>query len=186
MFRWRRFTSLPRIRVARFRCAPTFTETPFRLPAALIIRTSRAKARRIIYVNQVIPFGDSTAQLVDSGAASANAAAQLSSANTKSGGGSPNVYAGNGSVVFDAPTLISGPIGQPPLLAAEGGVEAATSQPGWQLAGIGDYNGDGSADLLSLRSDGLLRIDMLDSAGAALNWYIPGQLTPGWHIVGTG
>jgi hypothetical protein len=54
------------------------------------------------------PVTGSTAQLVDTAPASANAAAQLSSANTKSGGGAPNVIAEAGV------TLIAGPINTPP------------------------------------------------------------------------
>jgi hypothetical protein len=71
------------------------------------------------------------------------------------------------------------------LMAAPGGVEA-TSVPEWRLVGIGDFNGDGVADVLSLRNDGLLRIDTFNSAGEATNWYIPGQLEAGWQIVGIG
>ncbi|MEY2503224.1 MAG: hypothetical protein QOI07_3561, partial [Verrucomicrobiota bacterium] len=63
-----------------------------------------------------------------------------------------------------------------------GGVETAT----WRLVGIDDFNGDGADDLLSLRSDGLLRIDTANSAGELTNWYIPGQLQAGWHIIGIG
>src|SRR5262249_36782952 len=74
-----------------------------------------------------------------------------------------------------------------PLLAALGGVEAAPADvPQWQLAGIGDFNGDGSADLLSLRNDGLLRVDTLNAGGELTNWYIVGRLQAGWQIAGIG
>jgi hypothetical protein len=53
------------------------------------------------------PVAGSTAQLVNT-TASGSASAQLSSGNTKSGGGAPNVYADPGV------TLIAGPINSPP------------------------------------------------------------------------
>ncbi|HEX2255175.1 MAG TPA: Ig-like domain-containing protein, partial [Afifellaceae bacterium] len=71
-----------------------------------------------------------------------------------------------------------------PLLAAEGGVAAASAElKQWQLAGAGDFNGDGSADLLSLRGDGLLRIDAIEG-GQITNWHILGQLGAEWQIAG--
>ena len=45
-----------------------------------------------------------------------------------------------------------------PLLAADGGVEAAQ----WHVAGIGDFNGDGLADALVLRDDGLLGVGTIN------------------------
>jgi len=53
-----------------------------------------------------------------------------------------------------------------------GAQSAALSNPAigqWKLAALGDFNGDGTRDLLPLQQDGLLRIDVLNSAGEGVN-----------------
>jgi large repetitive protein len=79
---------------------------------------------QIVYV---VSAPGATAQLVDTGVADANATGQLSTANTKAGGGNAVGYAtpNPGGV-----TLIAGPIGQPPMNAAPGGVQSDTPTPG--------------------------------------------------------
>ncbi len=68
-------------------------------------------------------------------------------------------------------------------LAAEGGVEAAAGVLQWRLAGIGHFNGDGWADALLLRDDGLLRINTTNSQ-LVTNSHVLGQLEAKWSIVG--
>src|SRR5262249_15624064 len=69
------------------------------------------------------------------------------------------------------------------LLAAAGGVDAASPDaPQWQVAGVGDFNGDGLADALLLRGDGLLAAGTINGDPAT----ILGQLEPGWSIAGIG
>jgi hypothetical protein len=68
-----------------------------------------------------------------------------------------------------------------PLLAAPGDVEAAQ----WHVAGIGDFNGDGLADALVLRDDGLLGVGTING-DPATDSQVLGQLGAQWHIAGVG
>ena len=75
-----------------------------------------------------------------------------------------------------------------PLMAApgDGGVEAATQDaPQWQVAGVGDFNGDGLADALVLRSDGLLGVATINGDPATQSHTV-GQIGAGWQIAGVG
>ncbi|MEA2876326.1 MAG: hypothetical protein QOF14_1522 [Hyphomicrobiales bacterium] len=122
-----------------------------------------------------------TFNLTQTQATAANTATELDNANTFGAHTTtPAEISISGTITYGQPLP-----SQPPLLAAPGGVEAAPATQ-WQVAGVGDFNGDGATDLLSLRSDGLLKIDTFNSAGEAINWYIPGQLEAGWSIVGIG
>ena len=72
------------------------------------------------------------------------------------------------------------------LQAASGGVEAATPEaPQWHVAGIGDFNGDGLADALVLRDDGLLGVGTING-DPATDSHVLGQLGAQWHIAGVG
>ena len=62
-----------------------------------------------------------------------------------------------------------------PLLAGEGGVEAAQRHD----AGIGDSNGDGLADALLVRDDGLLGVDTING-DPPTDLHVLGQLGAQW------
>jgi hypothetical protein len=65
-------------------------------------------------------------------------------------------------------------------------VEAAPGDvPQWQLAGVGDFDGDGWADALLLRNDRLLGVGTING-DPATDSHILGQLGAGWQIAGIG
>jgi peptidyl-Asp metalloendopeptidase len=57
----------------------------------------------------------------------------------------------------------------------------------WQIAGIGDFNGDGRSDLVYRRTDGLTEIQFLNGTNAVGGGVIAGNpFDSSWQIVGTG
>jgi hypothetical protein len=90
----------------------------------------------------------------------------------------------NGPASLPTPNLPELP--PAPLLASStGGVDAAPADtPQWQIVGIGDFNGDGLADGLALRSDGLVGFGTIN--GDPAQSHILGQLGAEWQIVGIG
>ena len=66
-----------------------------------------------------------------------------------------------------------------------GGGDLANPGPSWHVAGTGDFNGDGNADILWQNDDGtpaiwLMNGTSLIGGGGLAN---PG---PSWHVAGTG
>ena len=84
------------------------------------------------------------------------------------GGGEPRIWLLNGRQVVEDIALI------PPA-------------PGWQVVGVGDFNGDGKADLLWRRSDdtGEARIWLLDGRQVVEEIALTPP-APGWRVVGIG
>ena len=57
----------------------------------------------------------------------------------------------------------------------------------WDLAGIGDLNGDGSSDVVLVASDGLTYYALTDQTGLSFNASAaPGKIPDPWLVIGIG
>jgi hypothetical protein len=54
--------------------------------------------------------------------------------------------------------------------------------PEWATAGIGDFNGDGTSDLLLRRADGALMVGDFNNNQFS-QFTFPGQIGPEWHVL---
>jgi hypothetical protein len=62
---------------------------------------------------------------------------------------------------------------------------AAPAEPGWRVAGVGDFNHDGHSDILFQHSTGKIAVWTMNSTG--VQTFGPAFYPPqGWHVVGTG
>ena len=67
-------------------------------------------------------------------------------------------------------------------------IALANPAPGWRIAAVGDFDGDGVADILWRRIDGTgeLRVWLIDRLQGIKRDVLVKVPDPGWHIVGVG